>query len=183
MEMTQENLSKLMRNQVDEALASKQPESPIAKAIEQGQKPEQGQTLQIDSQGNVKTVDLSQEVTQEQSAVASIASKGDNMLGLGIPWGSVMVGAVPGIFVGDLIDGFVSPTTEEGGTNIANIGVKVGVGAAGTMYLSRYIGATPAKWFAGALVVQVASDLLPLDQWVAKVKSWFNNGGTAQGQE
>jgi len=145
MEMTQENLSNRIRKQFDEALASKQPETPIGNAVEQGQKPKEGQVLQMDSEGNVKTVDLSQEsVTQEQGAVASIASKGDNMFGLGIPWGSVMVGAVPGIFVGDLIDGFVSPTTEEGKTNIANIGVKVGVGAAGTMYLSRYIGATPA---------------------------------------
>jgi len=114
-----------------------------------------------------------------QAGVVGAALTLDEIGGLNIPFGSVLIGAFPGVITGDVIDGFVAPIDVNGNVNWANLVTKGGVAAAGAFFLPRWIGDRPAMFFAGALVIQMFSDMLPLDRFSAWVVSMFRREGTA----
>lgn len=117
----------------------------------------------------------------------------DNIGGLDVPWGSILVGGVSGAVVGELVDGFLPLRTDDDKLNPLNPLVKIGVAAVGTRVVDGQFGRSAAILFAGALGVQVLATILPLDEAVASVIDWFgglfgeNNGDEAatgsQGQD
>jgi len=97
----------------------------------------------------------------------------DSVGGLGIPFGSVLVGAIPGVVVGEVIDGLVSSKTATGQVNWINPAVKIGAGWVGVQYGRGLIGNTGAMFFAGTLALQALSQILPLDRIVANIVGMF----------
>jgi len=93
----------------------------------------------------------------------------DNIGGLGIPFGSVLRGAIPGVIVGEVIDGLMSPKTSTGQVNWLNPAAKIGAGWIGVQYGRGFLGTTGALFFAGTLALQALSQLLPLDAIVANI--------------
>jgi len=114
-----------------------------------------------------------------QAGVVGAALTLDDIGGLGIPFGSVLLGGVPGVIAGDVIDGFISPTGPTGDVSWGNVFSKGLVAAGGAYLLPRWLGDRPAMFFAGALVVQMLSDVLPLDRFSAWVVGMFNKDATA----
>ena len=114
-----------------------------------------------------------------QAGVIGAALTLDEIGGLNIPFGSVLLGGFPGIIVGDIIDGFIQPIDVNGNVAWGNLLTKGAVAAGGAMFLPRWLGDRPAMFFAGALVIQMLSDMLPLDRLSAWVVGMFSRGGTA----
>jgi len=114
-----------------------------------------------------------------QAGVIGAALTLDEIGGLNIPFGSVLLGGFPGIIVGDIIDGFVQPIDVNGNVAWGNLLTKGAVAAGGAMFLPRWLGDRPAMFFAGALVIQMLSDMLPLDRLSAWVVGMFSRDGTA----
>lgn len=104
-----------------------------------------------------------------QVSIADAASQLDGALGVGIPWGSILLGAIPGAVVGEVIDGLLPPRNAKGELNFANLGVKGVIAAGAASFGPDLIGKTPAMLFVGALGVQMLSDILPLDRWVRNI--------------
>lgn len=90
----------------------------------------------------------------------------------GVELGSIGIGGITGLILGEVIDGFVPPDDEEGNTNMANILAK----SAGAFIVAtqgkRLMSPTAANFAAGILVIQVLRDVLPLDQWIDKLVGW-----------
>ena len=102
-------------------------------------------------------------------SVTGIVGQLDSMA-FGIPLGSVLLGAVPGVIVGEVIDGLVDPKTKEGGVNWVNLLLKVILAVLAMQFLSGFLGKTPALFFAGALLIQILRQLLPIDDWVRSLR-------------
>lgn len=91
--------------------------------------------------------------------------------------GSVLVGGVSGLVLGEVIDGFVSPQSDTGGVNFANVLAK-GIGIAGfTMFGKQLM--SPAGVAAGVTILslQVLADILPLDRLVGNIVGFFQGIG------
>lgn len=103
----------------------------------------------------------------------------DSLGGLNIPFGSVLVGAIPGVIAGDVIDGLVPPRTATGEVNWLNPGLKAGAAWIGVQYGRAFLGSTGAMFFAGTLALQAMSQLLPLDKIVAQIVGVFQRKETS----
>lgn len=114
-----------------------------------------------------------------QVGVIGAAATLDEIGGLNIPFGSVLIGAFPGVITGDVIDGFIQPIDVNGNVAWGNLLTKAAVATGGAFFLPRWIGERPAMFFAGALVIQMLSDMLPLDRLSAWVVGMFSREGTA----
>lgn len=126
-----------------------------------------------------ETATQEQEATQEQIGVGGITRSLDDIGGLGIPFGSVLVGAIPGVVVGELIDGFIPPSR-----GMLNPAAKVGAAWVGVQYGRRLLGTNGAMFFAGALALQALTALLPIDQWTAQLTSALRrNSVVAQAEQ
>jgi len=139
--------------------------------------------IHLTRDGGVETftaLEVREHAVMRQAGVIGAALTFDEFGGLGIPFGSVLLGGIPGIIVGDVIDGLVSPQGTDGNVNLANVISKAGIAAAGAFFLPRWIGNRPAMFFAGALVVQVLSDMLPLDRFSAWVVDMFSREAPAE---
>ena len=123
--------------------------------------------------------DIREHAVMRQAGVLGAALTLDNIGGIGIPFGSVLLGGFPGIIVGDVLDGFVNPIDANGNVAWGNLLAKGGIAAAGAFFLPRWIGDRPAMFFAGALVIQMMSDMLPFDRLSAWIVAQFSRGGTA----
>ncbi len=108
--------------------------------------------------------DVREHAVMRQAGVVGAALTLDDIGGLGIPFGSVLLGGIPGILTGEVIDGFISPTNATGDVSWGNVFSKGLVAAGGAFLLPRWLGDRPAMFFAGVLVVQMISDVLPLDR-------------------
>ena len=168
------------------------PKDPLMASLEQfiearrGQMPGEGQVIEYQPDGSFITR-TRQEIAAENlkaemkaTNFGSIAADLDGAFGQNVPWGSVLVGAVPGVFVGEVIDGLVSPLNDLGETNYTNVVVKVAVAVAGASFGKQLIGNRAAMFFAGSLLVQVLADLLPLDTWVDKIVGMLSPAPAAQ---
>ena len=118
--------------------------------------------------------DIREHAVMRQAGVLGAALTLDDIGGLGIPFGSVLLGGFPGIITGDVIDGFVNPIDANGNVAWGNLVTKGGIAAAGAFFLPRWIGDRPAMFFAGALVIQMMSDMLPFDRLSAWIVGRFN---------
>ncbi len=119
-----------------------------------------------------------------QTSLAGVAGKLDGALGIGIPWGAVLVGAIPGAIAGEIVDGLFSPRNDDGTINWTNIAVKAGVGFAAVQFLPKFIGKRQSQFFIGALVLQIFTDILPLDKivdWAVTKLGSFRSAGSGQG--
>ncbi len=123
--------------------------------------------------------DIREHAVMRQAGILGAALTLDDIGGIGIPFGSVLLGGFPGIIVGDVLDGFVNPIDANGNVAWGNLLAKGGFAAAGAFFLPRWIGDRPAMFFAGALVIQMMSDMLPLDRLSAWIVGQFNRQGTA----
>ena len=56
-----------------------------------------------------------------QSAVGGLATGLNGALGIGIPWGDILVGGLPGVVVSDVIDGLVPPMDVDGTISWTNL--------------------------------------------------------------
>ncbi len=118
-----------------------------------------------------------------QGGLAGVAGQLDGALGVNIPWGAVLVGAVPGAIAGEIVDGLFSPRNDDGSISWTNIAVKAGVGFAAVQFLPNYIGKRQAQFFIGALVLQIFTDILPLDRivdWAVEKLGSFRNADSGQ---
>lgn len=115
------------------------------------------------------------EADVEQAALTGIIRQLDTIGGLDVPFGSVIFGGIPGLVVGELVDGFVSPVAA-GGVSWANVLVKTGVAWMGVQFLPQFIGRNGSLFFAGSLALQAARQILPIDQWVANLVGMFPRG-------
>lgn len=106
---------------------------------------------------------------EQPAMVGSAVDSLDNIGGLGIPFGSVLIGVIPGVVVGEVLDGAISPLNKKGDLNWMNPAAKIGVAYLGIQYGSKLIGHTGAMFFAGSLVMQALVKVLPIDEWVAKL--------------
>ena len=127
----------------------------------------------------VETALQEQDVPAEQPGmVGGAVDSLDNIGGLGIPFGSVLIGAIPGVVVGELIDGFIP--LSRGWMNPA---AKVGAAYLGVQYGSKFLGRTGAMFFAGALALQALSNVLPIDQWAAQITGMVRRTSVVQQAE
>lgn len=119
-----------------------------------------------------------------QVALKGIVDQLDTMIpGVPLPWGSVIFGAIPGIVLGEVIDGFVPPRTKEDTLNFLNPVVKVVAAVATYKPIEGMVGRNAALFYAGTLTIQVASLILPLDQWVSTIVGWFQGIGKKKEEE
>lgn len=126
-----------------------------------------GENGSVDVVSREDIVRQDQEIAkQNQPALAGVVGQLDGALGAGIPWGSVLIGAVPGAVAGEIIDGFVSPRNADGSVSFFNLVVKGGTAALSMQVLPQLIGKRASTFFAGALALQVLADFLPLDRIV-----------------
>ena len=123
--------------------------------------------------------EIREHAVMRQAGILGAALTLDELGGLGVPFGSVLIGGFPGIIVGDVIDGFIAPIDVNGNVAWGNLLTKGAIAAGGAMFLPRWIGDRPAMFFAGALVIQMMSDMLPLDRLSAWVVGMFSRNGTA----
>lgn len=101
----------------------------------------------------------------EQMSFAKNVESLNKIGGLGVV-GSIVFGAIPGAVVGEVIDGLVPVRTAGGEINLVNVLVKGAAAWGGVKYGRKIVGAHAAGFFAGAIGLQVAAELLPLDRWV-----------------
>ena len=116
-----------------------------------------------------------------QPALAGFVNTLDGIGGLDIPWGSVLLGALPGAIVSEVVDGLMPAHNADGSINFMNLAVKGGIAWAGVQFGPQFVGRRASQFFAGGLILFVLSDFLPIDQWVANVRGLFNRGA-ASGQ-
>ena len=92
-----------------------------------------------------------------------------------LPLGSVVVGGLVGMTLGELIDGFVPPKDALGKTSMTNVIVKA-VGMIGlSMYGSMIMSKTGVVISIGLLGAQLLADLLPVDQWIRNLVNWVKS--------
>lgn len=92
--------------------------------------------------------------------------------------GSVIVGAGAGILTAELIDGFIAPQKVDAATgavsvNFTNVLAKAGAAAVGAMYGPQLVGNRAPKYYVGALLVSIAGQILPIDEWIGKLVAWL----------
>ena len=119
------------------------------------------------------------ETVVAKMAEAGIASGLDNIGGLNIPFGSVFIGAIPGVIVAELIDGVVSPRTSSGGLNWINPVAKGVAAWAGAQYGRKLMGRDGSMFFAGTLGLSILTQVLPINQWVAQMVGALRPGAAS----
>ena len=116
------------------------------------------------------------QATMGQPALAGFVNQLDGIGGLDIPWGSVLIGALPGAMVSEIVDGLMPQRNADGSLNLTNLLVKGGIAWAGVQFGDRLIGRRASQFFAGGLILFVLGDLLPIDQWVARIRGLLTRG-------
>lgn len=110
---------------------------------------------------------------EQRGMLGNIVGTLDTVGGLDIPFGSVLVGAIPAVVVGELVDGFVPPKTATGAINWMNVGVKIAAAIGGVQVGRQFMGPRATTFFTGVLALQMASAVLPIDQWIANLIGMF----------
>ncbi len=115
---------------------------------------------------------LSQTATMNAGILSPI-ERAINPLVPNLPIGSLGLGAFLGLISGEFIDGFTPATQPAGEINWTNVVVK-GVGAIAFATAGKTIMSQQAAMAAAAiLTAQILADVLPLDQWIAKIRGVF----------
>lgn len=109
-----------------------------------------------------------------QPALAGTISQLNGLGGFDIPWGDVLFGALPGAIVSEVVDGLMAPRNADGSVNFQNLAIKGVIAGVGVQFGAQFVGKRTAQFFAGGLVLFILADLLPIDQWVARIIGFFN---------
>lgn len=64
-----------------------------------------------------------EQAAMRQPVPEGLAQSLDNLGGLGVPIGSALVGGIPGVIVGEVVDGITPLTRQDGSVNWTNIAV------------------------------------------------------------
>lgn len=154
--------------------------------------PSDSQVIQLKQDGSVELIsndELERRLQQAEMNQVSAAGFIGNLDGATsaipivgkIPFGSILFGAVPGALVSEVVDGLMAPRNADGSLNFMNLGAKVLIAGVGATFGRRFIGNKAAGFFAAGLLIFVAADFLPVDQWVARLVSSL--GGTASASQ
>ena len=147
--------------------------------------PEQGEVVEVRQDGTVEIVsqeaitERTREAELRQAVLSPFITQLDGIGGLDIPWGSILLGTVPGAIVSEVVDGVMPPRNADGRMNFGNLAVKGGIAWAGVQFGPQFIGRKASGFFAAGLGLFIFADLLPVDQWVAQLVGLFQRGETA----
>ena len=174
------------------AVMGQEPENDILKAIHSWTlkdgvtAPSEGQVI-VMNQDRVEVLDNGEfeqrMATMNQPALAGTVNTLNGIGGLDIPWGNILLGALPGAIVSEVVDGLMPAFNADGSLNFQNVGIKLGIAWAGVQFGDRLVGRQASQFFAGGLIIFVLADILPLDQWVATIRGWFGRGSASSGQD
>lgn len=163
-----------------------EPDKELTAALEQLRSAGEDQVLMFKKDGGKFALDLltspEAQARLEQTAgmgqLLSPIERAINPLVPNLPVGSLAVGAITGLVLGEVIDGFVSTQTESGDINFANLIIK-GVAAIGLVTVGNQLMSKQAT-LAGAaiLTAQILADVLPLDEWIARIRGVFQGKQT-----
>ena len=121
----------------------------------------------VDQQGQAVTMsDLESYAVMDQRGLAGVATQIDRALPAGLPIGSAIIGGASAVIVSEVIDGFVQdPMTR-------NL-VKGGVAVVGFRTLKGFLGQASANIFVGLIVFSIAREILPIDDWIARIRGFI----------
>lgn len=115
-----------------------------------------------------------EKTAQMSAGILSPIERAVNPLVPNVPVGSLALGAFSGLLIGEVIDGFTPATGDSGEINFANVAVK-GVAAVVLITMGKPLFSnTAAQAGAAILVAQILADVLPIDEWIARLKGVFN---------
>jgi len=134
--------------------------------------PKPGQGIVVMRDGSYKLVPAAAIMGQGGGLLGAIEQP-VNAIWPALPLGSIAVGAVVGITVGELIDGFIPPKSATGGVNMVNVVAKGGGILALTMFGPQLMSKTGTIIAVGLLGAQLLADLLPLDRLVQAIVNFF----------
>ncbi|KKN54176.1 hypothetical protein LCGC14_0595250 [marine sediment metagenome] len=148
---------------------------------ERGDKPlADGETIRI-SADQVEIIPPGELAQMAQGGIAGVVKQLDDVSGFDVPFGAVVFGAIPGAITGEVIDGIFPLRNADDSMNITNPVVKTAIVAGVAVFGERWIGRPAARFFAGALVLQVFVDVLPVDRFVNwAVQQLRRNGDDVQ---
>ena len=135
--------------------------------------PKQGQVIASKKDGSYELLQAG--AAMGAGGLLGVIERPINSLWPAIPLGSIAVGAVSGMFLGELIDGFLPPRTSADKIDWTNVAVKAGTAVALALYGNRLMSGTATFVAVGLLASQVLADTLPLDAWIKSVVDWFKN--------
>lgn len=98
-----------------------------------------------------------------------------------VKMGSIVLGGVGGLLVGEVLDGFITPRTDEDKTNPTNVIAKVAVAVGFASFGNKIATQQAANAAAVVLVTQVAADILPIDKWIDTVMGFFSGDKVVEG--
>ena len=173
------------------AQAFKPPEDPVLAALalfshESKAAPKAGEFIRIGDAGNVEVLTKAAVLAQasmSQGVLGGVVDTLDNVkiFNMALPLGSAIIGLPLGTIVGEVIDGLAPPKSATGGVNAMNLVAK-GVGVWGTLQFGpKIIGDRASQFAVAAILVQVASQFLPLDQWVSQIVGAVRGAGKTVG--
>ena len=147
--------------------------------------PKPGQVVEYQKDGTLKFLSASaSKGKNEASAAMGLGITGGPTIGR-VPVLGIAVGGLVGMTVGHLIDGLFPPTSSGSlGFSVTNVGLKVGAMVAlGAWGPGSFIGTVGTTVAIGLLGIQLLSDILPFDQWIQKIVSFFKGllGGVGLG--
>ena len=90
-----------------------------------------------------------------------------------LPLGSVLVGGVTGIVVGNVLDAVMAPKTLDGKVNFTNVAVKAGAMVVLSMYGGKVMSGTGVLIAIGILGAQIVGDLF--EAQLRKLINWLKS--------
>ena len=150
---------------------------------DRGDKPlAEGELIRIEGD-QIEVIPPGEYAPMAQDGLAGVVTQLDNATPWDIPFGAVIFGAVPGAITGEVIDGLVPLRRADDTLNFMNPAFKGAAIAVAVMFGERLIGRRASQFYAGALVLQMFVDLVPLDRFVNwAVRQLRRDGSAAQGQ-
>lgn len=150
--------------------------------------PNDANTAQVcplrDKPGEPDTHDPTKDAKVQQGVAGIVRGLDDiKLFDVALPVGSALLGLPTGVIVGEVIDGFIPRRTADNSINFMNVAAK-GVGAWGMLSFGRnLVGKQAATFAAAALLLQVLSTVLPIDEWVSNIVNAVSGIGKAKEEE
>ncbi len=157
------------------AFEENKPETPAAFAAmaQELEDAAEGSLFERDAEGSIHSTDLQQLIARHETAgmeqsITSAVERPLNGIIPNVKLGSIVIGGTIGLITGELVDGF-APTENPDEIPVKNVAIKggamVGLAFYGTKFLSREARNSALT----VLGLQVAADVLPLDDWIQKI--------------
>lgn len=174
-----------------QVVVAQMPSDPVLAALarfsqEAKTPPKTGELLRINQENKWEVVPqaaILAQASMSQGALGGVVDTLDDvkLFKMALPLGSALIGLPAGTILGEVIDGFVPPRNAAGGMNAMNLVAK-GVGVYGALAFGpNLVGKRASQFAAAALLVQVASQFLPIDQWVSQIVGAVRGAGRSVG--